>query len=132
MYKLTAFLGNMLLTVTMINGQGKTQSIIYDATALMNAKHGVNALLIPTAVDFDIVNPATGEILDHSETAEPAFMTNRTLLDSTVLAILKRNAGLDAKVPESEVIKAYSQNPFLKDIFKTDFSKLSVDNRMKT
>ncbi len=113
--------------------QKKSQSIIYDATTLMNAKHGINALLIPTAVDFDIQDPKTGNLTDHSlEARDPGFMTNRGMLASNVLSILMRNAGLDDTASRDMVIKAYSENPFLKDFVKINFDTVTIDTTMRS
>ncbi len=136
MRRLIAFPSILVLVIHSAIAQTKTQSIIYDATTLMNAMHGINALLIPTAVDFDIQDPLTGNTIDHSlDGNEPAFMLNRKLLDSTIFSILRRNAGLADDAPGSEVISAYSANPFLKDFFTKNaedgFLKIETDGKAK-
>jgi len=108
--------------------QKKTQSIIYDAASVMNAKYGLNALLIPTSSDPFILDPLTGKAIDTSDATQLKNMSGNTSLSrDIVLSILKRNAGLPDQANESDVKTAYSANPFLKT-FLDELSIHAVDS----
>lgn len=104
-----------------------TQSEIYDAFALLNAKKGLNALLIPQSAGYDIVDPLTGKIIEYGVTSTPSrYTTDLIMSDSILIEILKRNSGLPPSANKADVKEAYKDNPFLKDIL-SDKSKRIIE-----
>ncbi|HVV04175.1 MAG TPA: hypothetical protein VHC96_08120 [Puia sp.] len=104
------------LTTGNVQSQEKTQSLIYDAATLMNAKHGLNALLIPQAVGWDIENPLTKQKEGISVTVTDDRYFDPAASEDVMVEILRRNAGLSAGATREQVIDAYKANPFLKDL----------------
>src|SRR6476469_9145041 len=88
----------------------QTQSIIYDAVMFMNAKHGVNALIVPTSNSFLIIDPLKNEVTDMGEedAKPPATFTSGAVAKDIIIAILKRNAGLGPDATIDEAKKAYA------------------------
>jgi hypothetical protein len=100
------------------SAEAQTQSIIYDAATLMNVKHGVNGLKIPTSNSNIIVDPLTNKATDmgDEDAVIPATLKAANSSKNSMLAILKRNAGLASTASEDDVRTAYAANPFLKNI----------------
>jgi hypothetical protein len=133
MRKLTApSLIIVLFAFQRIESQPITQSIIYDAVTIMNAKYGVNGLLVPSANGFDLHDAITGHKFPDSidaNTGESIISLKRSQADSVfrnklfskdiVYTILKRNAGLDPSATESDVRRAYKDNPFINKFLDT-------------
>ncbi len=116
-HKLLSLVFIFLIAGVFISRAQTNQSAIYDATALMNAKHGTNALLIPTNNGFTVVNPVTGQTdeANVNVNAVPAsYLGNPAASHTTIIAILARNAGVAAT--DAAVQAAYQNNPFLRDI----------------
>ncbi|HMH33184.1 MAG TPA: hypothetical protein VK543_09160, partial [Puia sp.] len=107
----------------------KTQSVIYDAVALMNARHGINVILNPqpVGVDIDIIDPITGKIKNDSGDNINKFVSNEAVGHEILLVVMRRNAGLPEDSPESVVQKAYSENPFLKNILNEPILSFNKD-----
>jgi hypothetical protein len=96
-----------------------SQSAIYDATALMNAKRGINVLLIPSSSGFNVVNPVTGQTDTTNVTAIPPYLNNPSGCLNTIVSILARIANVHADT--ASVRAAYKDNPFLRTILnRTD------------
>ena len=95
-----------------------TQSGIYDAIALLNAKHGISALLIPAPnLGYDIIDPISGQVILLGQTSTPSkYVGNDGNSTNVLYAILRRNANLSATASPDEIRKAYAKNPFLKDV----------------
>jgi len=115
---LLLFTITLLLNRNLLLGQ-TTQSAIYDAVGLLNAKNGINAILIPGHNEgFDVVNPITGKIeLNRVSSLPPSYKNNSERRDSILVSILARNANLSPKANLDEVKNAYKKNPFLFNIF---------------
>lgn len=96
--------------------RAQTQSIIYDATAIMNAKYGVEALLIPKAAagEYVIVNSISGT--RDSGTVTPRALIQPAQSNAVIYEILRRNAGLPAGSTIAQITAAYAGNPFLNNI----------------
>lgn len=107
----------------------KTQSAIYDAIALMNAKHDINVIMIPDAVGYSTIDPLTGEITSTAQTT-PLSDNYKKTNDShnIILKILARNANLPDTSSTEEIMKAYKGNPFLEDILT---SKNNIEGVLK-
>jgi hypothetical protein len=102
-----------------------SQSIIYDAAMIMNAKHGVNGLKIPTSNGFVIVDPLTNSVTDMGEenAAPPSTMEVDSFAYRIIFRILRRNAGLDTNATVDQVKAAYRSNPFLKNALDSAYPK---------
>lgn len=116
-----------------ISSFGQQQSAIYDATAIMNAKFGLTALLIPLETSsggnqFDIFNSQTGERDDKNTATGNITPYIRRIGDSecdkVILEILRRNANLPAGSSPAAIKAAYSGNPFLSKIL--DYSPMAL------
>lgn len=103
----------------------QTQSVIYDAVMLMNAKYGVNGLVIPTSNSRIIVDPLTNKVTDMGDDSAqpPATFRTTSLSKDIIIAILKRNAGLLQNATIAEVKEAYKANPFLKNAVDDSYPK---------
>src|SRR5205085_12077907 len=116
-------------------GKAQTQSIIYDAVMFMNAKHGVNALIVPTSNSFLIIDPLTREVTDMGEedARPPSTFRSGALAKNIIIEILKRNAGLDPSATMDDVKRAYAANPFLRDALATSYpvDSLAVTNKIR-
>lgn len=105
----------LMLTTFSYSLRAQNQSIIYDATAIMNAKYGTNALLIPLpgvpgagTPAFEMRDPTNGQVI----TAAVPGLTS----DSIIYKILRRNAGLPVGTAPAAIMAAYANNPFLANI----------------
>jgi hypothetical protein len=96
--------------------QGPTQSIIYDAATIMNATHGLNALLVPQAAGWDIENPLTATKEGNAVTTTPISYLNPANSEAVILQVLIRNAGLASTATRADIIAAYAGNPFLNSL----------------
>jgi hypothetical protein len=94
------------------------QSAIYDAVTLLNIQHGLNALLVPVAPNYLLIDPLTGNTTSVVKGAAiPAtFLRNAAVAHQILMAVLKRNAGLAADASDAMVTAAYANNPFLNGI----------------
>lgn len=102
-----------------------TQSAMYDAIALMNAKNGINAIFIGHPHGYDIIDPLgiKQPLLNKASTPD-SFRNDNETSQKIIDSILRRNAHLSSTAPDSILANAYSKNPFLKDLFvenKTNF-----------
>ncbi|SEK17700.1 hypothetical protein [Parapedobacter koreensis] len=94
-----------------------SQSAIYDAIALMNAKHGINVIMMPDARGYHTIDPLTGVLGGVGQTAPlPATFTDSADSEGIIIRILARNVGLPDTASRDEIKTAYASNPFLKDI----------------
>jgi hypothetical protein len=100
---------------------GQQQSAIYDATAIMNAKSGLNALLIPIessagGTPYEILDLQTGQIDLVRPVRDFKTAANDPVCRAVILEILRRNASLPATATDVVILRTYSTNPFLSSI----------------
>ncbi|HMG69040.1 MAG TPA: hypothetical protein VK588_15185 [Chitinophagaceae bacterium] len=92
----------------------------------MNAKYGINALLIPNSNGTDMFDPLTGEQIANvdpatgQQLAEPvrasqadSIFRNSAYSRAIIFAVLKRNAALPDVTSEADVTTFYLTNPFI-------------------
>jgi len=91
-----------------------TQSIIYESIAMMNARTGVNAILIPANRGYNVVEPISGNTVATAVAAIPGQYTDATKSQQLMLDILARNVSpaLPAGSTLAQVTAAYNGNPF--------------------
>jgi len=106
----------LLFVLCYCNTQAQKQSAIYDAATIMNSRYGVEALLIPNAAGFDIVDPVYG-FRQTNVTATPDSFRTRGKAQDIIYEILRRNAGLPPGTTTAQINAAYSSNPFLRTLF---------------
>lgn len=117
-YRRLFLLGLMTLAGPLSVKAQLTQSAMYDAIALMNATHGVNAIFIGRPHGWDILDPVTGKLLLPNQVATPAeYLGNMANSNQIIQAVLAREAGLPANASFNDLKAAYAGNPFLSDIF---------------
>jgi hypothetical protein len=95
--------------------QQQPQSAVYDAVTLLNVLHGLNALVVPVAPNYLLVDPLTGNTQSvlKGNPIPPTFLANNDKGHLILMAILKRNAGLATDATDAQVTAAYANNPFL-------------------
>ena len=127
--KLAAFIAVVLGTCSPAFAQTrKTQSIIYDATTLMNASHGMYVLLLPQSAGWDIENPLNGKKDSNAVEVTPASYLNSASAAKAIIEILRRNADLPGTATDEQVIAAYANNPFLKDLSPAFVATVAPDS----
>ena len=125
-YYLTTLI--LLVSQTSIFGQPPAkQSAIYEAIAILNARHGINTILLPdvTAVPeksaYQAINPLDGKVTKDISGAIPqAFINNAVTSSDIIRRVLARNAGLADNASLATVKEAYENNPFFKSLFNAD------------
>ena len=129
---------NLIFVVIFIflNGQSSAQevkqSIIYDATTIMNAYNGLCVLEIPNSQGYDIINPLTKKIESKGVKTTPEGFRNDADSKEVILSVLRRKAGLPNTATVIEVKTAYLLNPFLTFLWSGDTLKLKdVSTRMQ-
>jgi len=111
------FLVLLLLSAGISQAQ-TSQSAMYDAIALMNAKNGINAIFKGHPHGYDIIDPLGKNPTVANSNATPGSLRNDAATSQNIIAaILRRNAGFSATAPDDSVVAAYKDNPFLKDLF---------------
>ncbi|MCR8557263.1 hypothetical protein KXD93_06405 [Mucilaginibacter sp. BJC16-A38] len=112
------FLLLCLLLSTGVCCAQSTQSAMYDAIALMNAKNGINAIFNAHPHGFDIIDPlGESQPLLNKQVTPDSFIKNENVSQKIIIAILIRNANLPAGTSYNDLKKVYAKNPFLSDIF---------------
>jgi len=114
-----------LLSVIQAKGQ-TSQSAMYDAIALMNAKNGINGI----AINRTLVDPVTGQVTVSNTALMLAPTANiDSVLFLQTLKILARNAGIPAdSATLNTVLAAYKNNPFLSDYLQANTKKLKLND----
>jgi hypothetical protein len=117
----------LLLSASISQAQ-TTQSAMYDAIALMNAKNGINAIFKGHPRGYDIIDPLGKNATIPNANATPNTLRNDPASSQKIIAaILKRNAGLSATAPDDSLIAAYKDNPFLKDLFAQNAPNFAIN-----
>src|SRR4051812_3868368 len=82
-----------------------TPSMMWDAVSLLNARKGVNALLVPKTSGYDVVDPVTGEIVTAGmeDTVSAALTTDDATSKQIIMTILRRHAVLAEKADEAAI-----------------------------
>lgn len=114
-------LSSVIFFAGALSSSGQQQSAIYDATAIMNAKFGLTALLTPVetsagASQFDIIDSRTGQLGAAGTEASYDKGAGHSDCDAAILEILRRNASLPVGSNQATILGAYSSNPFLSNI----------------
>jgi len=105
-----------------------TQSTMYDAIGILNAKHGVNAIITPIPNSYTIANPVSGKFIKrNSEGAIPDSLINSQNTLPTIYAILARNANLPVGSTPKAIYDAYKDNPFLKSLFTDTIGSITIN-----
>lgn len=112
------------------------QSAIYEAIALMNAKEGINVIMMPDAAGFYTIDPINGQKSAFGQVTDlTGNAINVANSKTIILEILRRNAtGLPPGATQDEVLAAYSGNPFLSNILNDNpvaFTVTSSDLRLQ-
>jgi hypothetical protein len=102
----------------------KNQSALYDAIELYNAKKNITYLpVIEGTRTYNLINPLNGQKVKEKviDTQLEAAIASQDPIapNDIILAILRRNAGLDENADIAQIKNAYKDNPFLKDILTT-------------
>jgi hypothetical protein len=112
----------------------QTQSIIYDATAIMNAKHSLKALLIPNDNGFDIYDSKTGAKIETEQVKDsfgnvsekiPNSLITEVNSDDIIIEILRRYTNHTIGTAPNVIMADFAANPFLKDILDLTVIKAS-------
>jgi hypothetical protein len=126
LYFITIF---TLLAAIQAKGQ-TTQSAMYDAIALMNAKNGVNGI----AINRTLVDPVTGQVTITNTTLIPSSAVNiDSVLFLQTIKILARNAGIPAdSATLNNVLAAYKDNPFLSNYLQANTKLLKLNDSISS
>ena len=111
----------------------RTQSAMYDAIAMMNAKNGINALFNGHPHGYDIIDPlGVNQPLLNKQITPDSFTNNAATSQNIIASILRRNAHLSSNAPNDSLVMAYANNPFLKDIFNQNQAGFAIkqDDRL--
>ncbi|AXY73717.1 hypothetical protein D3H65_06875 [Paraflavitalea soli] len=107
----------LYLIVSCFSSGAQQQSIIYDATTIMNAKYGLYALLTPLPGTADGGAPFTARHpLNGKEFTPLPAKFNIDSAKAVIYEVLRRNANLPVGSTPAVIMAAYAGNPFLKTI----------------
>ncbi|WDF75439.1 hypothetical protein PQ469_16235 [Mucilaginibacter sp. KACC 22773] len=107
------------------------QSAIYDAIGLLNAKHGVNLIMMPDVPGYQMIDPVKGVVV---KTAQMTPLTGADVdpkaSQQVIMKILARNAGLKDDATLDAIKEKFKDNPFLREIFSAGFKRLDADKAL--